>query len=161
LSIYGKSKLLGEEATLRHLDKYYIVRISWVFGSNGNNFVKTMLNLAKTKAELGVVCDQVGSPTYTPDLAVLLTDMALSGKYGQYHATNEGFCSWAEFAAEIMSHSGSSCKIKPISTEEYPTKAVRPKNSKLAKTSLDKMEFERLPGWKDALTRHISKASLN
>ncbi|MCL2661734.1 MAG: NAD(P)-dependent oxidoreductase [Oscillospiraceae bacterium] len=177
VSTYGKSKLAGEEAVAFHLDRYYIVRISWVFGSNGGNFVKTMLRLAtrgdgpsasqtnrpppsakqgdRPLATLNVVDDQIGSPTYTPDLAVLLCDMALSGKYGTYHATNEGFCSWAEFATEIMRQSNSSCKINPIPTEQYPTKAKRPKNSKLSKASLDEAGFIRLPEWQDALERFI------
>jgi dTDP-4-dehydrorhamnose reductase len=155
LSVYGKSKLAGEEAVLRHIDRHYIVRISWVFGKNGSNFVKTMLRLAETKNELNVVADQVGSPTYTEDLAVLLCDMALSKKYGVYHATNEGFCSWAEFAAEIMRQSGSACKINYIATEQYPTKAIRPKNSRLSKSSLDKAGFARLPPWQDALGRFL------
>jgi len=147
VSVYGKSKLAGEEAVLKHLEKHYIVRISWVFGQNGANFVKTMLRLAESKKELNVVNDQVGSPTYTPDLAVLLCDMALSGKYGEYHATNEGFCSWAEFAEEIMRQSGSDCKINPIPSEQYPTKATRPKNSRLSKASLDNAGFSRLTDW--------------
>jgi dTDP-4-dehydrorhamnose reductase len=155
LSVYGKSKLAGEEAVLRHVDKFYIVRISWVFGKNGNNFVKTMRQLAETRDEINVVADQIGSPTYTPDLAVLLCDMALSGKYGIYHAANEGFCSWAEFAEEIMRISGNKCKVNPITTEQYPTKAVRPKNSRLSKASLDAAGFKRLPDWKDALGRYI------
>ena len=157
VSVYGKNKLAGEEAVCNHLDKYYIVRISWVFGEHGNNFVKTMLNHAKTKKELNVVSDQIGSPTYTPDLAILLCDMVLSGKYGIYHATNEGFCSWAEFAEEIMNQSGSDCKINPIPTEQYPTKATRPKNSRLSKASLDKSGFSRLPVWQDALKRYLRK----
>ncbi|MCL2436414.1 MAG: dTDP-4-dehydrorhamnose reductase [Clostridiales bacterium] len=156
-SVYGKSKLSGEEAVLRHLDAYYIVRISWVFGQNGNNFVKTMLKLAETRDELNVVNDQIGSPTYTPDLAVLLCDMALSGKHGVYHATNEGFCSWAEFAAEIMRQSGSACKINPIPSSQYPTKAVRPKNSRLSKASLDEAGFKRLPEWKAALRAYATE----
>ena len=156
LQVYGKSKLAGEEVVRQHLEKYYIVRISWVFGKRGNNFVKTMLRLAETRDELNVVSDQVGSPTYTPDLAVLLCEMLNSRKYGEYHATNEGFCSWAEFAEEIMEQSGSSCKVNPITTEEYPTKATRPKNSKLSKTSLDNAGFSRLPNWKDALSRYLT-----
>lgn len=155
LSVYGKSKLAGEEAVLRHVDKHYIVRISWVFGRNGSNFVKTMQRLAETRDEINVVADQVGSPTYTPDLAMLLCDMALSGNYGIYHATNEGVCSWADFAAEIMRLDSRSCKVNPITTEQYPTKATRPKNSRLSKTSLDKAGFARLPDWKDALMRYM------
>jgi len=155
-SVYGKTKLLGEEAVKKALDKYYIVRISWAFGQAGNNFVKTMLKLAETKEEINVVSDQIGSPTYTIDLAALLCDMVMSGKYGEYHATNEGFCSWAEFAAEIMRQSGKTCKINPIPSEQYPTKATRPKNSRLSKTSLDKAGFTRLPPWQNALERYLS-----
>ena len=156
LSVYGKSKLAGEESIPRHLEKYYIVRTSWVFGQNGNNFVKTMLRLAETREGLDVVDDQIGSPTYTPDLATLLCDMAGSSKYGTYHATNEGFCSWAEFAAEIMRQSGNKCKINPIPTERYPTKAARPKNSRLSKASLDGAGFKRLPGWQDAINSFLA-----
>ena len=130
LSVYGRSKLEGENAVLRHLGKYYIVRISWAFGENGNNFVKTMLKLAGTKSEIDVVDDQVGSPTYTPDLAALLCDMALSGKHGAYHATNEGCCSWAEFAAEIMRLGKTGCKVNPIPSSQYPTRAARPKKAR-------------------------------
>jgi len=156
IGVYAKSKLAGEESVIKYIPKRnYIVRISWVFGKNGNNFVKTMLKLAETRDELGVVGDQIGSPTYTPDLAVLLCDMALSGKYGVYHATNEGFCSWAEFADEIMQMSGSKCKINHITSEQYPTKAVRPKNSRLSKRSLDDAGFKRLPTWQDALQRFL------
>jgi dTDP-4-dehydrorhamnose reductase len=156
LSVYGKSKLAGEEAVLQHLDKFYIVRVSWVFGQNGNNFVKTMLRLAETKDEINIVGDQIGSPTYTVDLVVLLCDMIVSEKYGVYHATNEGFCSWAEFAEEIMKISGSSCSVNPIMTEQYPTKATRPRNSRLSKRSLDEAGFERLPGWGEALKRYLN-----
>jgi len=162
VSVYGKSKLAGEEAVIKHLDKYYIVRISWVFGEAGNNFVKTMLKLAESKNEINVVGDQVGSPAYTADLAKLLCNMALSGKYGTYHATNEGFCSWAQFAEEIMRLSERNggenhrrCKVNYITTQEYPTKAKRPKNSRLSKKSLDDAGFDRLPPWQDALERYF------
>jgi len=156
IGVYGKSKLAGEEAVIKHIpNDSYIVRISWVFGKNGNNFVKTMLKLADSRAELNVVSDQIGSPTYTPDLAVLLCDMALSGKFGVYHATNEGFCSWADFAEEIMRLSGSNCKINHITTEQYPTRATRPKNSRLSKKSLDNAGFARLPEWSNALGRFL------
>jgi len=155
VSVYGKSKLAGEEIAQKILEKLYIVRISWVFGKIGNNFVKTMLRLAETRDELSVVSDQIGSPTYTPDLAILLCDMALSGKYGVYHATNEGFCSWAEFAELIMKLSGSKCKINYITTAEYPTKAVRPLNSRLSKLNLDKFGFNRLPDFHDATKRFL------
>ena len=156
LSVYGRSKLLGEEAVMRHISKFYIVRTSWVFGGEGSNFVNTMLRLAKTNSEINVVGDQIGSPTYTADLAALLCDMALSERYGVYHATNEGFCSWAEFAGEIMRLAGSKCKVNPISTEQYPTKAIRPKNSRLSKASLDIAGFARLQQWQDALKQQRS-----
>ena len=157
LQVYGKSKLAGEEAVLLYLNKHYIVRTSWVFGKNGSNFVRTMLKLAETRAEISVVNDQIGSPTYTPDLATLICDIALTGKYGVYHATNEGFCSWAEFAEEIIRLNGNQCRTNHIPTEMYPTKAVRPKNSRLSKASLDREGFERLPDWRDALVRYLER----
>ena len=155
LSVYGKTKYEGELKVKEILDKYFIVRISWVFGVNGNNFIKTMIRLGKEKESLNVVCDQIGSPTYTFDLAPLLCDMAVSEKYGVYHATNEGFCSWAEFATEIMKKANLKCKINPIPTSEYPTKAVRPFNSRLSKKSLVDGGFELLPSWEDALDRYL------
>lgn len=155
LSIYGKSKYEGELKVKENLDKYFIVRISWVFGINGNNFIKTMIRLGKEKESLNVVCDQVGSPTYTADLALLLCDMVISEKYGVYHATNEGTCSWAEFAAEIMEKSNLNCVINPIPTSEYKTKAIRPSNSRLSKKSLIDSGFKLLPSWRDALDRYL------
>ena len=152
---YGRSKLAGEEAVLKILDRYFIVRISWVFGVNGKNFVKTMLRLSETKDRLTVVNDQIGSPTYTTDLAPLLVDMVQSDKYGIYHATNEGFCSWAEFAAEIFRQAGAKTEVIPIASSEYPTKAVRPLNSRLSKLKLDSAGFKRLPSWQDAITRYL------
>lgn len=154
-SVYGKTKYEGELKVKEILDKYFIVRISWVFGVNGNNFIKTMLRLGKEKESINVVCDQIGSPTYTADLAPLLCDMAESEKYGVYHATNEEFCSWAEFAAEIMKKADLHCRINPIPTSEYPTKAVRPFNSRLSKKSLLGNEFRLLPSWEDALNRYL------
>lgn len=154
-NIYGQSKLDGELAVQKYLQNYFIVRISWVFGKNGNNFVKTMLRLGKEKEQLSVVNDQIGSPTYTFDLAKLLVDMVQTEKYGIYHATNEGYCSWAEFAKEIMQRANLSCRIVPISTAEYLTKAKRPLNSRLDKSSLDKNAFVRLPSWQDALQRYL------
>ena len=156
---YGRSKLAGEEAVLRTLDKYFIVRISWVFGVNGKNFVKTMLRLSESRDKLTVVNDQIGSPTFTADLAHLLVDMVLTDKYGIYHATNEGFCSWAEFAAEIFRQSDIKTEVIPVVSSEYPTKAVRPKNSRLSKKSLEKAGFNYLPSWKDALGRYLIEIS--
>jgi len=154
-SIYGKTKYEGELKVKEVLDKYFIVRISWVFGVNGNNFIKTMIRLGKEKESLTVVCDQIGSPTYTADLAPLLCDMALSEKYGTYHATNEGYCSWAEFANKIMKKANLKCEIKPIPTSEYPAKAERPFNSRLSKKSLVDNGFNLLPSWEDALDRYL------
>lgn len=162
LSVYGKTKSIGEDFVLNTLDKYFIVRISWVFGINGNNFIKTMLKLARLgKTELNVVCDQIGSPTYTADLAVLLCDMIETNKYGIYHATNEGICSWYEFAKKIFELSNINIKVNPVTTEEYlklvPNQAARPLNSRLSKKSLDKADFNRLPSWKDALERYLKE----
>ena len=155
ISAYGKTKYEGELKVKDILDKYFIVRISWVFGLNGNNFIKTMLKLGKEKDSLNVVCDQVGSPTYTFDLAPLLCDMAISEKYGVYHATNEGFCSWAEFAKNIMEKANLNCVINPIQTSEYNTKAERPLNSRLSKISIVNGGFKLLPSWQDALDRFL------
>lgn len=162
LSVYGKTKAYGEEFVEKCLDEYFIVRISWVFGINGNNFVKTMLRLADMgKTELNVVSDQIGSVTYTYDLSKLLCDMIETDKYGVYHATNEGFISWAEFAKEIFRISRKNVIVNPISTEEYlkinPQQARRPLNSRLSKKSLDEAGFHRLPDWKDALNRFIKE----
>ena len=156
---YGASKLAGEIAALENCDKCFVVRISWVFGINGKNFVKTMLRLSETRDELTVVNDQVGSPTYTYDLAVLLCDMIKTEKYGVYHATNEGLCTWAEFAAEIMRLAGRDTKIIPVTSAEYKTAAVRPLNSRMSKKSLDDNGFSRLPSWQDALERYIELLS--
>lgn len=154
-NFYGETKLGGEKAVTENCDKYFIVRISWVFGENGKNFVKTMLRLSKEREEISVVCDQIGSPTYTKDLAKLLCSMIETEKYGIYHATNEGYCSWAEFASKIMELSGAETKIKPIQSSEYKAAAVRPANSRLSKESLDRNGFERLPHWEDALKRYL------
>ena len=154
-NIYGKSKLAGETVVRSLLEKYYIVRTSWVFGINGGNFVKTMLRLSESREEVTVVCDQIGSPTYTGDLAPLLCDMIFSDRYGIYHAANAGVCSWAEFAAEIFRQSGKSTKVKPIPTDEYPVKASRPLNSRMSMDSLDAGGFSRLPPWQDALRRYL------
>lgn len=157
LNVYGLTKLFGEEAVQMELSKYFIVRIAWVFGKNGNNFVKTMLRLGQTHDELTVVSDQWGSPTYTADLAPLLCDMISTDAYGIYHATNEGITNWAEFAAYIMEQAHLSCKVRPIPSSDYPTRAVRPLNSRLDKSSLDKAGFSKLPDWKDALKRYLEE----
>ena len=154
-NVYGESKLLGEEAALEALEELFIVRISWVFGENGKNFIKTMLRLAETHEELSVVGDQIGSPTYTRDLARLLADMIVTEKYGVYHATNEDTCSWAELAAEALRCAGKKTRVRAIKTEEYPTKAKRPKNSRLSKKCLDDAGFSRLPDWRDAVARYV------
>lgn len=156
-NVYGLTKLEGEQALRQILKEYFIVRISWVFGCSGNNFVKTMLKLGKTHSELNVVADQIGSPTYTADLALLLCDMAVTDKYGIYHATNEGVCSWAEFAREIFSQAGMQVKVNPISTSEYSTRAVRPYNSRMSKDKLVKNGFAKLPSWQDALARYLQE----
>ena len=156
-NVYGASKLAGELVVKSFLEKFFIVRTSWVFGENGNNFVKTMLRLAETKREISVVCDQIGSPTYTADLAPLLCDMILTEKYGVYHATNEGVCSWAEFAEEIFRMAGKDVRVRAISTREYPTRAVRPLNSRLGKEKLETEGLGRLPGWREALERYCEK----
>ena len=155
LNVYGLTKLLGEEAVQMELSKYFIVRISWVFGKNGNNFIKTMLRLGQTHDELTVVSDQWGTPTYTADLAPLLCDMISTDKYGIYHATNEGVTNWAEFAAYIMEQAHLPCKVRPIPSSDYPTKAVRPLNSRMDKSKLDKAGFAKLPEWHDAVKRYL------
>lgn len=157
LNVYGESKLAGEQMVRAILDDYFIVRISWVFGKNGNNFVKTMLRLGASRDALNVVADQWGAPTYTKDLAPLLCDMIRTEKYGTYHAANEGVTNWAEFAKEIFRQAHIGCTVHPISTAEYPTKAVRPLNSRLSKQSLDDNGFARLPDWKDALERYLGE----
>lgn len=152
---YGLTKYRGELEVQKYLDKYFIVRVSWVFGINGNNFIKTMLRLGKEREELNVIDDQVGSPTYTPDLAKLIVDMIQTDKYGVYHASNEGYCSWYEFTKEIFRQAGYTTKVNSITTDQYPTKAARPLNSRMSKNSLDEAGFERLPKWKDALKRYL------
>lgn len=157
LGMYGQTKLGGERAVQELLDRYFIVRISWVFGKNGNNFVKTMLRLAETHDEVSVVCDQIGSPTYTADLAPLLCDMVMTQKYGVYHATNEGVCSWADFAEEIFRLAGKKTKVIKILTCEYLSKARRPLNSRLSKKSLDRAGIARLANWEDAVGRYLEE----
>lgn len=155
LNVYGESKYQGELAVEEYLDKYFIVRIAWVFGVNGKNFIKTMLRLAETHKELNVVNDQTGSPTYTYDLAVLVADMAETEKYGRYHATNEGLCTWYEFAKEIFAQAGVDIKVNPVSSEEFPAKAKRPHNSRMDKSKLTQNGFRLLPSWQDALKRYL------
>ena len=157
LNHYGQTKLEGELAVSSILERYFIVRIAWVFGTNGNNFIRTMLRLSETHRELRVVDDQVGTPTYTFDLARLLVDMILTDKYGYYHATNEGgYISWYDFATEIFRQAGRDMKVVPVLTSEYGlSKAKRPFNSRLDKSKLVENGFEPLPDWKDALKRFL------
>lgn len=159
LSVYGKSKLQGELAVAEILEKYFIVRIAWVFGKNGKNFIKTMLNVGKKYPEVRVVNDQIGTPTYTFDLARLLVDMAESDKYGYYHATNEGgYISWYDFTCEIFRQAGYDTKVIPVTTAEYGlSKAARPFNSRLDKSKLKENGFEPLPDWKNALKRYLKE----
>ena len=159
LSVYGKTKLEGEQAVAGILDRYFIVRIAWVFGKNGKNFIKTMLNVGKKYDTVRVVSDQIGTPTYTFDLARLLVDMIETEKYGYYHATNEGgYISWYDFTCEIFRQAGYSTKVIPVTTAEYGlNKAARPFNSRLDKSKLVKMGFEPLPTWQNALARYLKE----
>lgn len=157
LSVYGQTKLDGELTVRELLEQYFIVRTSWIFGKNGSNFIKTMLRLAETRTEVNVVCDQIGSPTYTADLAPLLCDMIETEKYGVYQATNEGVCSWAEFATEIFHLTEKKVHVNAIPSSEYPTRAVRPLNSKLSKGKLEQMGFFKLPHWQNALKRYLKE----
>lgn len=155
-SVYGRTKYEGELAVRNTLEKYFVVRIAWVFGLNGKNFVKTMLNLSKNHDTIRVVNDQFGSPTYTYDLAKLLADMVVTEKYGVYHATNEGICSWYEFACAIFRGAGIQVNVVPVTTEEYGAKAKRPANSRMNNDKLTECGFEKLPAWQDALTRYLA-----
>lgn len=155
LNVYGQTKYEGELAIENTLKKFFIVRIAWVFGVNGKNFINAILNKAKTVDTITVVDDQFGSPTYTYDLARLLVDMILTDKYGFYHATNEGICSWYEFACEIIRQAGVSVKVVPVSSSEYKVKAKRPSNSRMNKDKLIENGFEKLPTWQDALQRYL------
>ena len=159
LNVYGQTKLEGELAVKEILDKYFIVRIAWVFGLSGNNFIKTMLRVGETHDRLTVVNDQVGTPTYTLDLARLLVDMSVTDKYGIYHATNEGgYISWYDFAKEIFRQAGYTTEVVPVTTEEYGlSKAKRPFNSRLDKSKLKEMGFTPLPDWKDAVSRYLKE----
>lgn len=157
LNVYGLTKYEGEIAVEQNLQKYFIVRIAWVFGLYGKNFVRTMLRLGKERGEVSVVNDQIGSPTYTPDLARLLADMIQTEKYGRYHATNEGLCSWYEFACEIFRQAGmTDVKVTPVDSSGFPAKAKRPFNSRMSKEKLTENGFERLPAWQDALRRYLT-----
>ncbi|WP_088228893.1 dTDP-4-dehydrorhamnose reductase [Desulfosporosinus sp. FKB] len=163
LNVYGQTKYEGELAVENSLSKYFIVRIAWVFGVNGNNFVKTMLNLGKKQSQLRVVNDQIGSPTYTYDLARLLVDMVETETYGRYHATNEGLCSWYEFACEIFRQAAEinsiykGILIDPVDSSAYPAKAKRPFNSRMSKEKLSDNGFKRMPSWQDALGRYLKE----
>lgn len=155
LNIYGESKLKGEEAIKESCKRFFIVRTSWVFGEKNRNFIATMLRLSETHSEVSVVCDQIGSPTYSKHLAKTVCAIARSEKYGIYHATNEGFCSWAELAAFAFETADKTTTVKPVQSSEYKTKAARPCNSRLSKNSLDEGGFERLPDWKDAVREYL------
>ena len=155
LNVYGQTKYEGELAIEELLDRYYIIRIAWVFGAAGKNFIKTMLRLGKEKGAVSVVDDQVGSPTYTYDLARLLVDMVQTEHYGRYHATNEGECSWYEFACEIFRQAGLKVQVTPVSSEAFAARAKRPANSRMSKEKLTEKGFVRLPDWQDALKRFL------
>lgn len=159
LNVYGQTKLEGELAVATTLSKYFIVRIAWVFGKNGKNFIKTMLNIGKTHDTVQVVCDQIGTPTYTYDLSRLLVDMVETDKYGYYHATNEGgYISWYDFACEIFRQAGYATKVLPVTSAEYGlSKAARPSNSRLDKSKLTRNGFTPLPHWQDALSRYLKE----
>ena len=164
LNVYGQSKYFGELAVEKYVEKHFIVRIAWVFGMNGKNFINTMLNLGLKRDRITVVCDQIGTPTYTYDLAILLADMCESDKYGIYHATNEGgYISWYDFTVEIMKQAGeyndkyNHVEVVPVSSSEYPAKAKRPSNSRMDKSRLEKNGFKPLPVWQDALGRYLKE----
>lgn len=156
LNVYGQTKYEGELVVQELVKKHFILRISWVFGVNGNNFIKTMLRVGPQRGEVGVVADQIGSPTYTYDLAKLVIDMVQTDKYGAYHVTNEGICSWYEFACEIFKQAGLDVKVNSLTTAEYPAKAKRPFNSRMSKDKLKASGFSMLPDWKDALERYLN-----
>lgn len=157
LNLYGDSKYQGEIAVKNNLEKYFILRISWVFGINGKNFVKTMINLSKNHSQISVVNDQIGSPTYTRDLAKLVAYMIVTDKYGVYHVTNEGTCSWYDFAVEIFKQSNIDVNVIPVDSSEFPTVAKRPKNSRMDKSKLDENGFSRLPKWQNALQLYLKE----
>lgn len=159
LNVYAQSKLLGEEIVSSELSKFFIVRTSWVFGEKNTNFIATMLRLSQNHDLVSVVCDQIGSPTYSSDLAKLLCKMIKTESYGVFHATNEGFCSWAQLAQKVFELSGKDTKVKPVKTSEYPTAAKRPLNSRLSKKCLDAFGFSHLPSWENAVERYLKNIS--
>lgn len=160
LNVYGQTKYEGELAVQELLEKYFIVRIAWVFGVNGKNFIKTMLRLGRERGAVSVVDDQIGSPTYTYDLARLVVDMIQTDRYGIYHATNEGLCSWYEFACQIFKAAGmNQVKVTPVDSTAFPAKAKRPHNSRMDKSKLAENGFEPLPSWEDALERYLKEIS--
>ena len=161
LNVYGQMKYEGELAVEKHLSNYFIVRISWVFGLRGNNFIRTMIRLGKERGAVSVVNDQIGSPTYTPDLAVLLLDMVATEKYGRYHAANEGIISWYDYAVEIFKQAGmEDVQVTPVSSEAFAAKAKRPHNSRMNKDKLDEMGFNRMPTWQNALARYLAEPEM-
>jgi dTDP-4-dehydrorhamnose reductase len=157
LGVYGETKLVGEKLLQETLEKYFIVRTAWVYGINGNNFVKTMLKLGQDRKELGVVYDQVGSPTYTVDLAKFIVELVDSEKYGVYHASNEGVCSWHEFAVEIFRQAGMDVQVNPLTSEQFPRPAARPKYSVLSKKKLEEEGFTPMRDWKEALSEFLKE----
>ena len=162
VSVYGQSKLDGENAVRELIpDRHFIIRLQWVYGINGKNFVKTMLKLAETHDHLTVVSDQVGGPSYTPDIARLAVDMIVTDEYGTYHAANTGYCSWYEFAKAIFKEAGKTVDVEPVSSDQYPAKAKRPHNSRLDTSKLTEHGFEQLPPWQDALSRFIKELNEN
>ena len=161
LNVYGMAKYKGELYVEELVKKYFIVRISWVFGLHGNNFIKTMLRLGKERGAVSVVNDQIGSPTYTPDLSRLLADMIVTDKYGRYHATNDGLCSWYDFAVEIFKQAKLDVAVTPVSSDAFPVKAKRPHNSRMDKSKLTENGFELLPPWQDALRRYLLELGEN
>lgn len=156
-NVYGISKSDGEDEVKKLVDKHFILRISWAFGINGNNFINTMLRLGKERGEVKVVADQIGSPTYTYDVAKMIADMIATEKFGTYHVTNEGYCSWFEFAKEIFRQAGMEVNVIAVDSNEFPVKAQRPKNSRLSKHSLDQAGFTRLRTWQNALSDYLGK----
>lgn len=161
LNVYGESKLAGERAVLENNKKSFVVRTSWVFGEKNTNFIATMLRLSKTHDEVNVVCDQIGSPTYSRHLARLICDIVKTDRFGVYHATNEGFCSWSELAEKAFSTAEKKTVVNPVTSSQYKTRAKRPLNSRLSKASLDEGGFERLPRWEDAVAEYLANPKID